>query len=125
MAKTGDKCPKFDPVPSIQSPSIPDELLQVPGIREVEMPHDRYVYFLYRESTLVYIGQTKNLAQRLTHHGAYTKYSRAFYIECDTDQALRLEAYWTGVLNPQAGRDFFYNRDIAPLIEARKNAKVE
>lgn len=123
MAKSGDKC-EFTQTPIVHTADIPKHLQCVPGLREMEMPHDYYIYFLVREDRVVYVGQTKNIYTRLSWHKSYTKHDRAFFFQCYKSEADRLEHHWTAELNPKAHAQFFFERDILPGIQARANAKV-
>jgi hypothetical protein len=63
------------------------------------------VYFLIEGTTVVYIGQTRNLAARLlqhTHTGK--KWERVLFIPVPVAELLRVEAEWIAALQPPLNR---------------------
>ena len=58
------------------------------------------VYFLWRGEHCVYVGQTKNLRKRLTHHKKYFKGDVVTWIPFRWNELLRAEGFYIWLLHP-------------------------
>ena len=58
------------------------------------------VYFLWRGQHCMYVGQTKNLRKRLTHHKKYFKGDVVTWIPFRWNELLRAEGFYIWLLHP-------------------------
>ncbi len=82
---------------------IPAEAKQATKDTLDDLPRGSYVYFIVRNGSCVYVGQTVNLQQRLWGHHIYHEGDQAFFIHVDDSIRLSVEKEWIAQLNP-AGR---------------------
>lgn len=60
-----------------------------------------FVYFLFKESIIVYIGSTTNLSGRLTIHQEEKDYDNYAYIICETNKRKIIESLYILKFNPK------------------------
>ncbi|MBK8974093.1 MAG: GIY-YIG nuclease family protein [Hahellaceae bacterium] len=86
------------------SSSPPLEIASVDNLREShDFKHCPCVYFLCDEEKVVYVGQTKNFAARITSHRNEKgdKFSRVFFIPVPESCLLSVESQYIRLLKPE------------------------
>ena len=108
----------------------PKILNAVQGLRALpESPRFRGIYFLCDQEAVVYVGQSIDIATRITAHrdkaaiGRVKHFDRVFWIECERKDLDWLETFWIEKLKP---RD---NKVPGPLArngaQTRKLRKID
>ena len=59
------------------------------------------VYFLWRGEECVYVGQTRNLKKRLTHHRKFLPGDRITWLYFPPHELLRAEGFYIWLLHPR------------------------
>lgn len=91
------------------------------GCREaIKAPVSAGVYFIHEAGSIVYVGESIRLRDRLQGHEHLTDGRMVSVIECDALQRRRLEAFYIGVLNPPLNRE---SSDRCPVKYRRTAAK--
>ena len=82
-------------------PDVPEDCLAVDDRPNITIPAAPGIYFLWVGVTVVYVGQSTNLRQRLvsSHHG-FSDGCRASFIEFPSDALNFTEAFYIGILHP-------------------------
>ncbi len=82
-------------------PDVPQFCLSVDDKPNIAIPAAPGIYFLWVGWTVVYVGQSINLRQRLvsSHHG-FSDGCRASFIEFPSDALNFAEAFYIGILHP-------------------------
>jgi hypothetical protein len=69
------------------------------------------IYFLCREERIVYIGQSVNLAQRISQHIQCKNFDRIFYFNVLAEDLNRIEAELIDFYDPELNRTKAYTKD--------------
>jgi hypothetical protein len=74
-----------------------DEILLLAGIRRLKCG----VYFLIKDESVVYVGQSTNIAQRIANHKATKDFDTFTYIQCKPENLNTIEAMYIDRLKPK------------------------
>jgi hypothetical protein len=92
------------------------------GCRDaIKAPVSAGVYFIHEAGSIVYVGESIRVRDRLQGHEHLTDGRMVSVIECDALQRRRLEAFYIGVLNPPLNRE---SSDRCPVKYRRTAAKA-
>lgn len=82
--------------------STPKPLRVVRNLRELPRSIEpMFVYFLTRNDEIVYVGQTRNLTNRLLAHEKDKSFDRVFFIECDLQTVNETERHYIDRFSPE------------------------
>ncbi|AUR91998.1 GIY-YIG nuclease superfamily protein [Vibrio phage 1.168.O._10N.261.52.A10] len=70
--------------------------------------NESMIYFLIRDEEIVYVGQTRNLSQRLSHHSNKV-FDRYNYIIVSSDYADITESVYIHAINPEYNSDMTHH----------------
>lgn len=75
------------------------------------------VYFLVKDERVVYVGQSTNIAARISQHVGVKDFDGYAFIQCDADNLDMLESLYIHVLNPPLNGGVVYGKktNAAPL----------
>jgi hypothetical protein len=79
----------------------PTALKEIEGLELLGETADCRVYFLCDGDTVVYVGQTTNLAVRLSSHNNDKTFDRVFFVRCSSEEMGPLETKWIKALRPK------------------------
>jgi hypothetical protein len=85
----------FAPVPP---PRIHSDMVRRNGT--ATLPNESGIYFLWQGSVVAYVGQTVNLARRLSGHERLYPDDQISYLRVDRHELLYHEAFYIGVCRP-------------------------
>lgn len=86
-----------------------------------------YIYFLYKDNALLYIGQTTNIISRISNHFSFSIYDKVRLIECDIDKLkhyeYRLIKYFKPSLNTVYNSE--YKRSNVPFRKGNNRCRIK
>jgi hypothetical protein len=91
-----------------------DEILLLAGIRRLKCG----VYFLIKDESVVYVGQSINITQRVAEHTKTKDFDTFTYVQCKRENLNQIEALYIQRLKPK----YNYNsqgRLVLPMVMAR------
>jgi len=77
-----------------------NDLCNTPGIKKLKEKPLRGIYFLILNKTVVYVGQSNNIAVR-SHTHKDKKFNHILYIESDKNSLNNLEAHYIIAFHPE------------------------
>lgn len=81
---------------------LPSEILPIKGLKEFRHRSRSCVYFLIKDSVVVYVGMTRHLPARIVSHHQYgKKFDRVAYLECAESNKATIERALIRHLRPQ------------------------
>lgn len=86
-------------LPYIVNPMKYSDLFEIPKIKKYEDNILCGVYFLVKDNSVIYIGQSSNIINRLTGHKE-KNHDSVFYILCKKEDLLKLESHYIIAFNP-------------------------
>jgi hypothetical protein len=106
----------------------PTNIAHIAGLERLDTPVDPCVYFLCRGDTVVYVGQSVRLAERLKDHRAKV-YDTVYFVRCELAEMGALERRWITELRPElniagAGKGVTLRRDVR-RFRLMERAKAE
>ncbi len=110
----------LEPIPvlvsEMQPANVPKQL-HLAAHRLVEVSQMSGIYFLCQGDTIVYVGQSINVASRIKQHGN-KEFDRALCLPCPEEELNRVEAAFISLLKPplnkamhNSGVEIFHNAD--------------
>lgn len=79
--------------------------ISIDEIRELSVPVDSFnysgIYFLLRNSNVVYVGQSKNVSARIHYHTIEKDFDSFYAVPCAKQDLDDLEAYYIVLFSPE------------------------
>ncbi len=109
------QAPQVAKGPAAVATEIPAELAGIEKLRQLPPPIGPGIYFLYKGSSLVYIGQGIRAAARAYTHWPERDFDRVFVLECQTESLDWFESYYIHKLKPPENHCHSSGEIAAPL----------
>jgi hypothetical protein len=98
---------QLKPVPVLVKEAMPwmvPQCLSMVSDRLIEVPKVSGIYFLVFGDEVIYVGQSKDVGQRIMGHGEKV-YDSVFILPCGLNHLNRVEAAFIGLLKPEMNMD--------------------